>query len=102
MAESSIPTVSFDHVSISVAVLDAQLAWYGRALGFAEVVERYELPEPPVRTAVLKSGSGIRIELIERGDSERSGEYRDSLDMTPSQGYGHWAVDVDDLDDAFT
>ncbi len=25
----------------------------------------------------------------------------DPLDMTRSQGYGHWAVDVDDLDAAF-
>jgi catechol 2,3-dioxygenase-like lactoylglutathione lyase family enzyme len=91
----------FNHVSISVADLDAQISWYQQALGFAEVVERYELREPPVRTAVLQAAPGIRIELIERRGSMRTGGYRDPLDMTRSQGYGHWAVDVDDLDAAF-
>jgi catechol 2,3-dioxygenase-like lactoylglutathione lyase family enzyme len=88
-------------VSLSVADLDAQIAWYQHALGFAQVVEQYELPDPPVRTAVLQAEPGIRIEMIERGGSERTGEYSDPLDMTRSQGYGHWAVDVDDLDTAF-
>jgi catechol 2,3-dioxygenase-like lactoylglutathione lyase family enzyme len=101
MATPAIPAIRFNHVSISVADLDAQVAWYQRALGFAEVVEQYELPEPPVRTAVLQAAPGIRVELIERGGSERAGEYSDPLDMTRSQGYGHWAVDVDDLDTAF-
>jgi catechol 2,3-dioxygenase-like lactoylglutathione lyase family enzyme len=101
MSTPAIPGIRFNHVSISVADLDAQVAWYQRALGFAEVVEQYELPEPPVRTAVLQAAPGIRVELIERGGSERAGEYSDPLDMTRSQGYGHWAVDVDDLDTAF-
>jgi catechol 2,3-dioxygenase-like lactoylglutathione lyase family enzyme len=101
MSTPAIPGIRFDHVSISVADLDAQVAWYQRALGFAEVVERYELTEPPVRTAILQAAPGIRIELIERVESERTGEYSDPLDMTRSQGYGHWAVDVDDLDAAF-
>jgi catechol 2,3-dioxygenase-like lactoylglutathione lyase family enzyme len=101
MSTPAIPGIRFDHVSISVSDLDAQVAWYRHALGFAEVVEQYELPEPPVRTAVLQAASGIRIEMIERGGSERTGEYSDPLDITRSQGYGHWAVDVDDLDVAF-
>jgi catechol 2,3-dioxygenase-like lactoylglutathione lyase family enzyme len=101
MSTPAIPGIRFNHVSISVADLDAQVAWYQRALGFAEVVEQYELPEPPVRTAVLQAAPGIRIELIERGGSGRAGDYSDPLDMTRSQGYGHWAVDVDDLDAAF-
>ena len=81
MSTPAIPGIRFDHVSISVADLDAQVAWYQQALGFANVVERYELPEPPVRTAILQAAPGIRIELIERGDSERTGEYSDPLDM---------------------
>jgi catechol 2,3-dioxygenase-like lactoylglutathione lyase family enzyme len=101
MSTPAIPGIRFDHVSISVSDLNAQVAWYRHALGFAEVVEQYELPEPPVRTAVLQAASGIRIEMIERGGSGRTGEYSDPLDITRSQGYGHWAVDVDDLDVAF-
>jgi catechol 2,3-dioxygenase-like lactoylglutathione lyase family enzyme len=93
--------IRFSHVSISVADLDAQVAWYRHALGFAEVVEQYELPDPPVRTAILQAAVDVRIELIERAGSERMGEYSDPLDMTRSQGYGHWAVEVDDLDGAY-
>jgi catechol 2,3-dioxygenase-like lactoylglutathione lyase family enzyme len=100
MKTLSSPKIRFDHVSISVADLDAQMAWYKRALGFTEVVEQYELPEPPVRTAILQAASDIRIEMIERGGSERTGEYSDPLDMTRSQGYGHWALNTEDLDAA--
>jgi catechol 2,3-dioxygenase-like lactoylglutathione lyase family enzyme len=101
MSTPAIPGIRFNHVSISVADLDAQVAWYRQALGFAEVIEQYELPDPPVRTAVLQAAPGIRIEMIERGGSARTGTYTDPLDMTRSQGYGHWAVDVDDLAAAF-
>jgi hypothetical protein len=38
---------------------------------------------------------------FERGDSERTGEYSDPLDMARSQGYGHWAVDAHDMDASF-
>ena len=100
MSTPAIPGIRFNHVSISVSDLDAQVAWYRQALGFAEVIEQYQLPDPPARTAVLQA-PGIRIELIERAGSARTGTYSDPLDMTRSQGYGHWAVDVDDLATAF-
>ena len=48
-----------------------------------------------------QAAPGVRIEIVERGGSERTGNYSDPLDMTRSQGYGHRAVDVDDLDAAF-
>jgi catechol 2,3-dioxygenase-like lactoylglutathione lyase family enzyme len=73
MSRPAIPRIRFDHVSISVADLDAQVTWCQQALGLAEVVERHELAQPPVRTAVLQAAPGIRIELIERDDSERTG-----------------------------
>ena len=101
MSTSPTPRIRFNHVSISVADLDAQVAWYRQALGFADVVEHYELAEPPVRTAVLQAATGIRIEMIERAGSQRVGDYGDPLEMTQAQGYGHWAVDVDDLEAAF-
>ena len=41
MSTPAIPGIRFDHVSISVADLDAQVAWYQQAFGFAEVAERY-------------------------------------------------------------
>ena len=56
------PKIRFDHVNISVADLEAQHAWYEAALGFAKVVERVELEDPPVRTVVLEApgGDGLR------------------------------------------
>ncbi|HUN36383.1 MAG TPA: VOC family protein [Trebonia sp.] len=94
--------VRFHHVSLSVADLDAQQSWYQRVLGFADVIEQFSLPEPPVRTVVLRSAAGLRLELIERTGSARTEEYGDPLDTLRGQGYGHWAVEVADLDGAFT
>ena len=54
----------FHHVSLSVADLGAQRRWYAEALGFTEVIEQFELPEPPVRTVVLQSHDGVRVELM--------------------------------------
>ena len=93
--------VRFHHVSLSVADLDTQQSWYQRVLGFTEVVEQFALPEPPVRTVVLRSSGGLRIELIERAGSARTEVYGDPLDTLRGQGYGHWAVQVADLDGAF-
>jgi catechol 2,3-dioxygenase-like lactoylglutathione lyase family enzyme len=93
--------VRFHHVSVSVADLDAQQSWYRRVLGFTEVIEQFSLPEPPVRTVVLRSASGLRVELIERAGSARAAAYGDPLDTLRGQGYGHWAVEVADLDGAF-
>jgi catechol 2,3-dioxygenase-like lactoylglutathione lyase family enzyme len=95
------PKIRFDHVNISVADLEVQRAWYETALGFAKVVERVELDDPPVRTVVLEAPGGMRIELIERAGSVRSRDDADPLEATGEQGYGHWAVDVEDLDIAF-
>ena len=93
--------VRFHHVSLSVADLAAQRLWYAEALGFTEVIEQFELPEPPVRTAVLGSASGVRVELIQRAGSARAEVFGDPLDTLRGQGYGHWALAVDDLDAAF-
>jgi len=94
-------SASFHHISLSVADLDAALPWYQKALGLDEVVERYQLPEPPVRTAVLQAPNGLRVELIERAGSIRPASVDDALDATRTQGYRHWALQVDDLDQAF-
>jgi catechol 2,3-dioxygenase-like lactoylglutathione lyase family enzyme len=94
--------VRFHHVSLSVADLAAQQRWYAEALGFTEVIEQFELPEPPVRTAVLQAAGGVRVELIERAGSARREVFGDPLDTVLGQGYGHWALEVDDLDGAFS
>jgi catechol 2,3-dioxygenase-like lactoylglutathione lyase family enzyme len=47
-------TASPHHVGLSVADLDAEQRWYQLNLGLEEVVERVQLPEPRVRTVVLR------------------------------------------------
>ena len=84
-----------------MADLDAQQSWYQEALGLYEVVEQFELPEPPVRTVVLRAANGVRVELIERAGSTRKAVFGDPLDTARGQGYGHWAVEVDDPDNVF-
>ena len=99
---TSLPAASrFHHVSLSVADLDAAERWYQQALGLTDVIERFELPEPAVRTVVLQGASGLRVELIERAASVRARTATDPLDAALAQGYGHWAIEVDDLDQTF-
>jgi hypothetical protein len=76
--------------------------WYQDVLGFTEVIEEFELAEPPVRTVVLQAASGTRIELIERARSARIEVFADPMDTLRGQGYGHWALQVDDLDPVFS
>ncbi|TDD27889.1 VOC family protein [Kribbella turkmenica] len=90
------------HTSLSVANLDTQRDWYQRALGLHEVIEEFQLDEPPVRTVVLKSSSGVRLELIERAGASRSRDYSDPLDAANTLGFGHWAVSVRDVRTAYT
>ncbi|HEV3283483.1 MAG TPA: VOC family protein [Solirubrobacteraceae bacterium] len=88
------------HIGLSVADLDAQQRWYQQALGLDEVVEHFELPEPRVRTVVLRAANGLRIELIEReGSTART--FHDPLEAALTRGYGHWALEVEDLDQTF-
>ncbi|MEV8345202.1 VOC family protein [Streptomyces niveus] len=89
------------HISPSVADLDRQAIWCQQVLGFEAIIEQYEVPEPPVRTVVLEARTGTRVGLIERAGSRRSRDVTDPLDACRDQGYGHWALEVDDLDAAF-
>jgi len=51
------------HVGVSVADLEASIAWYERMLGFT-LDERVEIAAIPARIAFLKRGA-FRIELFE-------------------------------------
>src|SRR5882757_2098104 len=89
--------VRFHHVSLSVADLAAQRRWYAEALGFTEVTEQFELSDPPVRSVVVQSASGVRVELIERAGAARTEVFGDPLDTLRGLGYAHWALEVGDL-----
>ena len=89
------------HTNLAVADLDAQRAWYQRALGLHEVIQEYQLDEPALRTVQLRSSSGVVFELIERAGATRHRDFADPLDAANTLGYGHWAVSVRDVDTAF-
>jgi catechol 2,3-dioxygenase-like lactoylglutathione lyase family enzyme len=72
-------TLRFDHVSLSVADLDAQSRFYEDAFGFDEI---------------------YRNELNERAGSTAQ-YFTDPIDGAGIQGYFHWALAVEDLDTAF-
>jgi catechol 2,3-dioxygenase-like lactoylglutathione lyase family enzyme len=94
------PPFRFHHISVSVADLDAQEAWYRSALGLTEVDERLDRPEAGVRTAVLGDGAGLRVEFTERKGS-RAMPRCDPYSATATQTYTHLALEVPDLDTAF-
>jgi catechol 2,3-dioxygenase-like lactoylglutathione lyase family enzyme len=91
---------AFDHVGLSVADLDAQRRFYGNALGLVELEEHFEMPEAQIRSAILRSASGLKIELIERGGAAPQ-EFTDPFDGAGVQGYFHWALRVDDVEEVF-
>jgi catechol 2,3-dioxygenase-like lactoylglutathione lyase family enzyme len=91
----------FDHVGLSVADLGAQRRFYADALGMTEVDEEFAMPEAHIRSTILRSADGLKIELIERGGSTTQ-EFADPFDGAGTQGYFHWALYVTDLDATFT
>lgn len=93
-------TVRFHHVSLSVADLAAQEAWYGAALGLTEVEERIEMPDAGVRTAVLADGGGLRVEFVQRPGSQPVAP-ADAFAATAAQTFTHLALQVPDLDAEF-
>jgi catechol 2,3-dioxygenase-like lactoylglutathione lyase family enzyme len=99
-SSSTAPSFRFHHVSLSVADLDVQEAWYRTALGLAEVEERLELPEAGVRTVILGNGGGLRVEFTERRGSTPV-LTPDPYAATAAQTFTHLALQVPDLDAAF-
>ncbi|MFJ4189236.1 VOC family protein [Kitasatospora sp. NPDC089509] len=90
----------FHHVSLSVADLSAQEAWYGSAFELTRVDERLELPEAGVRTVVLSNASGLRVEFVQRPGSSPVAP-ADPFTATAVQTFTHLALQVPDLDAAF-
>jgi catechol 2,3-dioxygenase-like lactoylglutathione lyase family enzyme len=49
---------------------------------------------------VLRASNGLRLELIEREGSHPQ-SFTDPLQASLTQGFGHWALEVDDLEEVF-
>lgn len=92
--------VRFHHVSLSVADLAAQEAWYGTAFGLVHVDERLEMPESGVRTVVLSDATGLRVEFVQRPGSSPVAP-ADPFAATAVQTFTHLALQVLDLEAEF-
>jgi lactoylglutathione lyase len=88
--------IALDHAGLSVASLDAALAFYAAAFGF-EVEFAFELPDG-VRGRMLRLDSGGRLELFERPDSDGGLRADSPLAALATRGYGHFAVCSPDID----
>lgn len=92
-------TFAYDHVGLAVADLDAQCRFYGAAFGLLDEV-RTEFPDAQIRTALLRSATGLQIELIER-KGPLPHTFANAYEGAGTQGFFHWALAVDDLDAAY-
>jgi catechol 2,3-dioxygenase-like lactoylglutathione lyase family enzyme len=88
------------HVGLSVNDLEKLKKWYSDNFALAEE-QKFEMEEPKIRTVMLLAKNGFRVELIELKGSRREREFSDPLDACSDQGYGHLAIEVNNLDEAF-
>ncbi|MFD0687617.1 VOC family protein [Actinomadura fibrosa] len=87
----------FDHVGVNVRDLPAATAWYTAAFGLRPVFE-FTLDGPRLSGIVLESSHGYRIELLARPGSVPGPRPADPLAAALTEGYGHFALRVVDLD----
>ena len=88
---------ALDHVGLSVGDLDAQLAWYGRALGW-RTASRFEIAAVGLRGGFLVSDDGQAVELLERRGATGGLRPPDPQTALLTLGYGHVCIRVDDTD----
>ncbi|MDI3422106.1 VOC family protein [Streptomyces luteolus] len=85
------------HVGVSVADLDASLAWYEKVFGFRRGYS-FEEPGRGLRGAFALGADGVRIEMLERDDSVPGSGETDPFRASGVHGYHHICLEVDDLD----
>jgi catechol 2,3-dioxygenase-like lactoylglutathione lyase family enzyme len=89
--------LGFHHVGVSVADLDRARRFYIETLGFTEQVS-FEIPGPGIRGVMVGNAQGARLELLERDGSAPGPRFDDPPHALLTQGYGHWALEVEDVD----
>lgn len=92
--------IGFDHVGLSVADLDASVAFYENAFGFAREFE-FELAPHPIRGVMMVHGSGGRLELFERAGSVSGIQGKSPIESHAIRGYGHFALSAMDIEPVF-
>ncbi|MFF2315299.1 VOC family protein [Arthrobacter sp. NPDC058097] len=87
--------MNIDHIGLSVENIDAQIRWYGQALGM-KVVKEFTVQEPPIK-GVFLTGNGLVLELLERAGSLPRPATTTPMDALLTRGYGHICLRVTDL-----
>jgi len=91
---------TFDHVGLNVGDLPAMTRWYTEALDL-KVEFEFALPELGFSGAMLQSEHGYRIELLHREGNRPGLQAASPVDAALTRGYGHFALDVPDVDSAY-
>lgn len=86
-----------DHVGVSVADLDAQIAWYSRAFDLTQALP-FEIAALGLRGVFLVGSGGLALELLERQGSMPGPRAPDQAAALLTQGFGHICLRVDDVD----
>jgi lactoylglutathione lyase len=87
----------FDHVGLSVADLDQQVAWYCRAFGLTES-NPFDVSPLGLRGTFVVGEPGFAIELLERAGSTPGIQAADHAEALLTRGYGHICLRVDNVD----
>jgi lactoylglutathione lyase len=96
------PVARLDHAGLSVRDLAAAAAWYCAAFGYRRELTLRVDPIDLDIVMLIHAGHGDRLELLHRPGSGPGLRPADPAEAALSQGYGHVAFDVADLDDAYT
>jgi catechol 2,3-dioxygenase-like lactoylglutathione lyase family enzyme len=102
METTIIPAITgkINHVGLSVRDLHAQIGWYSKVFNM-EITQEVERTEPPIKLVLLTAPNGLGIELMARKGSEREKVYGNALETALELGYGHWCLEVDDVQEAY-
>ncbi len=93
-------SVQFDHVGLSVRDLDAAVAFFAAAFGYAAEFP-FRLEAIDTRGVMLVHPSGHRLELFERPGAGAGLQGLAPLDALGTHGYGHFALTANDIDAPF-
>lgn len=99
MSDETATAVRPHHVGLTVEDLDRARDWYVTAFGF-ELAMAFELPGG-ARGAMLRTPGGAGVELFEVAGSAEGLAWADPSAALRRRGFGHVALEVDDLDGAF-
>jgi catechol 2,3-dioxygenase-like lactoylglutathione lyase family enzyme len=82
---------SYEYIGISVHDLQQARTFYASVFDLAIVEAEGDFPEAGIRTAIIRSPSGLRIEMTER-DGSTPQIHLGPHDRSATQGFTHLAV----------